>query len=130
MKRLFLSICMVAVLVSCRLTKPTYLDVHPETLDKIAAILGKDTEAALAEDRDKLRAELSKELGMKVEKIWNENNKVTAEIEPATDAALDTTFETGMKDPGQPKAWLTGLLAGCAVLFGGLIGKRGKKERK
>lgn len=142
--RAFAFVFLLAVTPSCQLTEPTYKQIPPEQLAAISSRLKADIDTLLTERQNELMAALSEELGMTVQdvkatvvkKIGDVSGKVTevktvvAEIKPATEEAVEKVARTVVKNPGKPESWLGGVIAGAAVLAGGLAGLRGRRKKK
>lgn len=58
------------VLLSCGLTEPTYIDIPEKRIEALSNQLGVDLSTALAENRRDLKAELSEELGLVVDRLF------------------------------------------------------------
>lgn len=74
----------------CYLLRPTYKDVSPKVLDMIAQRIGTDVDTMLADHQDKLKKELSEELGMKVSDIHVEVIKAGEKVETLGTAMSET----------------------------------------
>ncbi|UCG53618.1 MAG: hypothetical protein JSW58_08675 [Candidatus Latescibacterota bacterium] len=132
----------------CGVTQPTYVDVGPKTIESIAERLGTDVETLMTTQRDQLALELSEILGAKVERLHDTVEgqgsevsgvassveglrAVVAEIQPATEAALEAFgAKIGEGDPTKPDSWLRGAIAAAGILAAGALGFRGRSKRK
>jgi len=93
----------------CAVTKPTYLELSEKSLNTVAARLGTDIDTALEDQREALRRELSKDLGMQVDELFvGHTRELTADFKGAVIEVLDQTdasaelkaaiAETGLTD--------------------------------
>ena len=142
--KLFMPFLALAILCQgCGVTEPTYQDIPAEQLEAIAQQFGVQVEDLFTTHRSRLKAELSQELGMKVERIFEDEDldgkidalqpeirSVVAEIEPAFAAAMEAAGGKALVDPTSPASWLSGGVAGGGILLAGLLGLRGRQRRK
>lgn len=142
MKAYALALCVVLV-GGCQSTQPTYVDIPTEQLQAIAEQFGTDVEGLFATHTTRLKAELSEELGMKVQKLFEDEDldgkldalqpelrRIVAEIQPASEAAIDAAGEKVADDPTNPTNWVGAGTAAGGILLAGLLGLRGRKKRR
>jgi hypothetical protein len=130
MRKVFLAAGLAVLLYGCSLFEPTYLDLSQEQLEAVAAQVGTTVDQLLSNGQTQLKAILSEELGMTVERVIKENGELIAEIKPTATEAVEKTLEEPLKDPGSPQKWITGGVSGLAVLLAGVLGLRGRAKRK
>lgn len=123
-----LAVASVLMLSSCFLAEPTYRDVPPDRMAEIAIMLEADNEELWTVHRDRLKAELSEDFGATVDKVFDTENGVVAEIAPATTEAVTEVIDRGLEDPTQA-GWIRAAIAGGLVLVAGLFGYRGRRKR-
>lgn len=143
-------LAIILLLASCQVAEPTYIDIPEDTMQLIAGQLHKSVSDALFSSRETLRDQLSKELGMTVTRIIEEDKsheadvlaaanearvevaavrKIVAEIEPATTAAFRSFLDKAGEDPTKATNWINAGLVAGGIIGAGFLGLRGRRKR-
>lgn len=131
--------CLVLLLLlpGCQSTKPTYIDIPREQLQAIAQQFNVSIEDLFLTHRNRLKAELSDELGMEIEVLYEDEDfdgrideVVTVQVQSAIKAALSAAAGEMGGDGRNPTNWVLAGIAGLGALLAGGYGLRGRQRRK